>query len=217
MSSQVSDKIKLYSLATPNGQKASIALEEMKIEYEPIKIDISKGDQFSDSFVRINPNSKIPAIVDPNGPDGESFNVFESGAVLLYLAEKTGKLLPKDPRKKYEVIQWMFFQTGSVGPMFGQFNHFYKYAKDKIPYAIERYKKETKRLLKVLDKQLDGKEYLVDEYSIADIMNFTWVRSFRSYEREAGLDFDEYPNVNAWVDRISERPAVKKGLKVCPF
>lgn len=213
-----SDKIQLYSIGTPNGWKVSVALEELGLPYEGHKIDIRKGDQFSEEFIKINPNSKIPAIVDPNGPDGKPISVFESGAILLYLAEKTGKLIPQDPRKRVETLQWLFFQMAGVGPMFGQFGHFTRYAPEKIEYAINRYKNEAKRLLGVLEKQLEGKEYLVGEYTIADIATFPWVICLdKFYEARETLELDSFPNVQAWVKRCSEKPASVKGLQVLPF
>ena len=170
------DRIQLYSLATPNGQKAGIALEELGLAYEAHKVNILENEQFSEEFIAVCPNSKIPAMVDPDGPGGKPLSIFESGAMLLYLAEKTGKLLPADPHRRSECIQWLFFQMAGVGPMFGQFGHFYKFAKERIPYPTERYTSEARRLLGVLEKRLDGREYLVgDEYTIADIATFPWV------------------------------------------
>lgn len=214
-------KIELYSLATPNGMKVGVALEEMGIEYNPHTISIVKGEQFTPEFIAINPNSKIPAITDPNGPDGKPFNLFESGAILVYLAEKSGKFLSPDPRLKWEAIQWVFFQMGGVGPMFGQFGHFYKYAKAKCdhPYPVERYATETKRILGVLEKQLEGKEFLVgNEYSIADMASFPWVHALDVfYAASELLGLSNFPNVNAWKDRCIARPATAKGMKVCAF
>eukprot|EP01111_Echinosteliopsis_oligospora_P013502 TRINITY_DN484_c0_g1_i1.p1 TRINITY_DN484_c0_g1~~TRINITY_DN484_c0_g1_i1.p1 ORF type:complete len:255 (-),score=43.71 TRINITY_DN484_c0_g1_i1:54-704(-) len=212
-------KIQLYSLATPNGQKVSIALEELGLPYDAHTIDIRKGDQFTPEFVAVNPNSKIPAITDPNGPNGQSLNVFESGAILLYLAEKTGKLIPTDPIKRSQCIQWLFFQMGGVGPMFGQFGHFHKYAPEKIPYAIERYTKEARRLLGVLNKQLEGKQYLIgDEYTIADIATFPWVRCLDTgYKGWEVIGVAEFTNVTAWLERCSAKPASQKGFNVCSF
>ena len=150
------DRIQLYSLATPNGQKVSIALEELSLPYEPHKVNIMENDQFTDEFKAACPNSKIPAIVDPDGPDGKPLAIFESGAILLHLAEKTGKLIPTDARKRSECLQWLFFQMAGVGPMFGQLGHFYKFAKERLPYPTERYTNEVRRLLGVLETQLDG-------------------------------------------------------------
>ena len=213
---QYPDRIQLYSLGTPNGQKVSVALEEMELPYEAHKVDIMNGDQFTDEFVAINPNSKIPAIVDPNGPNGESFAVFESGAILIYLAEKSGKCFPSDPAARSECLQWLFFQVGGVGPMFGQFGHFYKYAKEKIPYGIERYQKETKRLLGVLEKRLQEREFLVDaEYTIADMATFPWVGSLDwGYKAAETLELDSFPAVMAWYDRCAQRHASVRGLEV---
>ncbi|GAQ91203.1 glutathione S-transferase [Klebsormidium nitens] len=208
--------IQLYSLATPNGQKIGIFLEESGIPYEPHLIDIGKGDQFSPEFVKINPNSKIPAIVDPNGPNGEEVRVFESGAIMIYLAEKyNSPLYPKDdPAKKAETLGWLFWQVGGLGPMLGQVGHFFRFTKEDVPYAKERYLTEAKRLLTVLDKALEGKEYLVGDYSIADICCVTWVKGLSFYDK-AVLDIDDYPNSKAWVERIFARPQVQKGVKVC--
>lgn len=213
---QYPDRIQLYSLGTPNGQKASVALEEMGLPYEAHKIDIMEGDQFTDEFVAINPNSKIPAIVDPNGPNGEHFAVFESGAILIYLAEKSGKCLPSDLAARSECLQWLFFQVGGVGPMFGQFGHFYKYAKEKIPYGIERYQTETKRLLGVLEKRLQEREFLAgEEYTIADIATFPWVGCLDwGYKASDMLELNSFPAVMTWYDRCANRPASVRGLKV---
>ena len=217
----MNNKIQLYSLATPNGQKVSIALEELGLDYDAHTIDIMQGDQFTNDFLKVNPNSKIPAIVDPTGADGDSLPIMESGAILLYLAEKTGKLLSKNTRLRSETLQWLFFQVGGVGPMFGQFGHFYRYAKDNCdhPYPVERYAKETKRLLTVLDKRLEGKNYLVgEEYSIADISIFPWVGCLdRFYEASDILELSTFKNVNAWFKRCSERPAAIKGAMICGF
>ena len=214
------EKIQLYSLATPNGQKVSIALEELGIEYDAHTINIMEDDQFTDKFKSINPNSKIPAIVDPNGPDGKEINIMESGAILLHLAEKSGKLLSSDPRKRNETIQWLFFQMASVGPMFGQFGHFYKYAGDKCdhPYPVKRYATEARRLLAVLDKRLEGRDYLVDDYSIADIATFPWVSCLdKFYEAGEFLKLSEFKNVNSWLARCMDKPGTQRGLNVCPF
>lgn len=214
------DRVQLYSLATPNGQKVSIALEEIGLPYEAHKVNILQGDQFLDEFKAINPNSKIPAIVDPNGPDGKPLAIFESGAILLHLAEKTGKLLPADPRKRSECLQWLFFQMANVGPMFGQFGHFYRFSQDKLPYAIERYTKEARRLLGVLETQLASHDYLVDnEYTIADIATFPWVGCLDwGYQASDDLKLQaDFPRVMAWYTRCTERPASARGAQVCPF
>ncbi len=210
--------IQLYSLGTPNGQKVSIALEEMGLAYDAHLVDISKGDQFKPEFLKINPNNKIPAIVDLDGPDGQPINVFESGAILVYLAEKSKQFLPEDPRLRTETLQWLFFQMGGIGPMFGQFGHFFKYAKDKCdhPYPLERYTNEAKRLLLVLEKRLEGRHYLVGEtYTIADMATVPWILCLSEfYKGETVLGLDQYKNVEAWVKRICERPKTKAGLRV---
>ncbi len=213
-------KIQLHSLATPNGQKVSIALEELGIEYDAHTINIMNGDQFTPEFIALNPNSKIPAILDPNGPDGEPIAVMESGAILLHLAEKSGKLLSQDPRKRNETIQWLFFQMASIGPMFGQFGHFFKYAGDKCdhPYPVERYTNEAKRLLAVLENRLEGRDYIVDEYSIADIAIFPWVLCLdKFYNGGEQLELSKFTKVQSWLDRCLDKPATQRGLNVCPF
>ena len=210
--------IELYSLGTPNGQKVSIALEEMEIPYTPHKIDIMNGDQFSPEFIKINPNSKIPAIVDPEGPDGKPLSIMESGAILVYLAQKSKKFYPEDARLQSEVLQWLFFQMGGIGPMFGQFGHFFKYAKDKCdhPYPVERYSNEARRLLKVLDTRLEGRTYLVgEEYTIADMAIMPWVQCLEVfYGAQEQLALAEYKNVSAWVKRLLSRPLTAKGMEV---
>jgi GST-like protein len=213
--------IQLYSLATPNGQKVSIALEEMKIPYEAHTINIIKGDQFTDEYIAISPNSKIPAIVDSDGPGGTQISIMESCAILMYLADKSGTLISTDPVLRNETMQWLFFQAGHVGPMFGQFGHFFVYAKDSCdhPYPVERYAKETKRLLSVLEERLSTSEYIIaDGYSIADIAIFPWVSALSMfYKAQEELELDEYAHVNAWLQKCMERPAVTAGMKVCPF
>lgn len=212
-------KIQLYSLATPNGQKIGIALEEMGIAYDAHLVNIGKGDQFKPEFVAINPNSKIPAIVDPDGPDGRPLSVFESGAILVYLAQKSKKFLPADPRLHSETLQWLFFQVGGIGPMFGQFGHFFKYAVDKCnhPYPLERYTTESKRLLSVLETHLQGKSFLVGEqYTIADMATVPWVNGLSAfYKADAKLGLNEFRNVQAWVRRVLERPKTAVGMLVC--
>ncbi|CAM6023423.1 unnamed protein product [Sphagnum balticum] len=214
----MSSTIQLYTLGTPNGMKIGIAVEEMELEYDVHIIDITKNDQFTPEFIAINPNSKIPAIVDPDGPDGKPLTVFESGAILLYLAQKTGKFLSHDPRLKWETIQWLFFQMAGVGPMFGQFGHFFKYAKEKCkdPYPVERYANEVKRLLGVLEKRLEGREYLIDDgYSIADMATMPWVYTLeRFYHAEEKLEVASFPNVVAWKARCLAHPATARGMKV---
>eukprot|EP00850_Spirogloea_muscicola_P001426 SM000005S17223 [mRNA] locus=s5:906609:908423:+ [translate_table: standard] len=209
------DKIQLWSMATPNGQKIGIALEELELPYEAHLVDIRKGDQFKPEFVAINPNSKIPAIVVPDGPGGQPLNIFESGAILIYLADKTGKLLPKDETRKWEAIQWLFFQVGGLGPMMGQLGHFSSLPKEKLdsPYPKERYLTEVKRLLTVVEKHLEGQEYLAGEYSIADISTAPWVNGLNLYLKGT-IEISDFPNIAAWLERIYARPAVQKGILV---
>jgi len=213
-------KIQLYSLATPNGQKVSIALEEMGIDYDAHTINIMKDDQFTDHFKSINPNSKIPAIVDPEGPES-NHPIMESGAILLYLAQKSGKFLSTDPVEKSNTLQWLFFQMGGVGPMFGQFGHFYKYAKDKCdhPYPVERYTKEAKRLLAVIDQKLSKTKYIAtDEYSIADMSIYPWILCLdKFYEASDTLELSSFKNIQVWKSEIDNRKATQAGLDVCPF
>lgn len=210
--------IQLYSLATPNGQKVAIALEETGLAYEAHKIDIGSGDQFDDQYVAINPNSKIPSIIDPNGPGGKPIAMMESGSILLYLADKTGKLIPGDERGRWGVTQWVFFQMASIGPMLGQFGHFYKFAAGKTDdYGATRYTNEAKRLLGVLDRRLAGRDYLCGDFSVADIATFPWIMALDFYDGKAALEYDSFENVEPWVARCTARPAVKRGLAVTPF
>lgn len=202
--------INLYTWSTPNGRKVSIMLEELALPYNVHAIDIGKGDQFMPEFVAISPNSKIPAIVDSDGPGGGPYALFESGAILLYLAEKTGKLLPTDRARRFEAIQWLMFQMGGVGPMFGQTHHFLRAAPEPVPYAIERYSKETRRLYGVLDRHLADREWLGSEYSVADIATFPWTARHEWHK----VELAEFPNVKRWYDRIAARPAVTRGMKV---
>ena len=202
--------IDLYTWPTPNGRKIHIMLEEVGLEYSTHPIDIRKGDQFEPEFLKISPNNRIPAIVDHDGADGAPYSLFESGAILIYLAEKTAMLMPKVPAKRYRVIEWLMFQMGNVGPMLGQAHHFRAYAPDPIDYAIARYTNEAGRLYHVLDKRLGENEYLAGEYSIADIATYPWLQS---YERQ-GQDIDEFPNLKRWFDTIEARPAVRRGNKV---
>ncbi len=213
----MTDKIQLYSLATPNGVKVAIALEEMAIPYDAHTINIGKGEQFTDDYIKINPNSKIPAIVDPVGDHGKPLAIMESGAILIYLAEKTGQFLPKDPTKRCQTLQWLFWQVGGQGPMFGQFGHFTFYATEKVPYAIDRYTKETKRLLAVLEKQLTQHGYIAgDEFTIADMATMPWVRALETgYKAGDVLGLHNYPNIIRWRDNLLARPAVQKALTVC--
>lgn len=198
--------IDLYTFSTPNGRKVSTMLEEVGLPYTVHSIDILSGQQFTPEFIAINPNSKIPAIVDREA----GITVFESGAILIYLAEKTGQLLPKDTKAKFQVLQWLMFQMGSVGPMFGQLNHFRKFAPKEIPYAIDRYETETLRLYGVLDQQLTGQDYICGTYSIADIAIYPWVAI---YEFQ-GLTLDRHPRLKQWCDRMASRAAVQKGMVI---
>ena len=199
--------IDLYTAATPNGWKASIALEEMELPYNVVALKLQEKDQKKPEFLAINPNGRIPAIVDR---DNDDFAVFESGAVLIYLAEKTGKLLPTDAKRRSQVIQWLMFQMGGVGPMMGQANVFFRYAPEKIEFAISRYQRESRRLLEVLNGQLKGREFLVDEYSIADIANFSWVHT----HNWSGVDIDGLDDLQGWLDRMRARKAVSRGLEI---
>ncbi|WP_158801925.1 MULTISPECIES: glutathione S-transferase N-terminal domain-containing protein [unclassified Acidisoma] len=212
------DRIQLYSVPTPNGVKASIALEEMGLTYEPHFIDISKNESFSPEFLSLNPNGKIPAIIDPEGPDGVPFGLFESGAILLYLAEKTGLFLPTDAALRYETIQWVFFQMAAVGPMFGQLGYFHKFAgreiADKRP--LERYQNESKRLLGVLETRLNDRKWIMgDDYTIADISLLGWVRNLIGFYGAGDLvNFDTLKYVPVWLERGLSRPAVQRGLEI---
>jgi GSH-dependent disulfide-bond oxidoreductase len=202
--------IDLYTWTTPNGRKVSIMLEELGLPYRAHAINIGKGDQFTPDYVAINPNSKIPSIVDPDGPEGKPYAMMESGAILVYLAGKTGKLLPGSERGKYDMLQWLMFQMGGVGPIFGQVHHFVRAAKESDPYSIQRYIKETRRLYSVLDARLRDREYLADGYSIADIATYPWVARYEWHK----TSFSDFPHVKRWFDAISKRPAVQKGMKV---
>ncbi|EJN04937.1 glutathione S-transferase N-terminal domain-containing protein [Phyllobacterium sp. YR531] len=212
------DRLQLYSLATPNGVKVSIALEELGIPYEPHFVDITKNETWTPEFLSLNPNGKIPAIIDPDGPGGKPLALFESGAILLYLAEKTGELLPADPAKRYETIQWVFFQMAAIGPMFGQLGFFHKFAgreyEDKRPH--ERYRAESQRLLGVLETRLEGRDWIMgDEYTIADISMLGWVRNLIGfYGAREIVEFDALKNVPAWLERGLARPAVQRGLEI---
>ncbi|WP_394782116.1 glutathione binding-like protein [Undibacterium sp.] len=203
--------IDAYSWPTPNGHKIHIMLEECELPYRAIPINIGTGDQFGPDFLAISPNNKIPAIVDADGPDGKPISLFESGAILVYLAGKTGKFLGKTDREKYLALQWLMFQMGGLGPMLGQAHHFRLYAPEKIAYAVDRYTNESKRLYGVLDKQLSKTEFLAgDEYTIADIAAFPWTRSAANQ----GIDWAEFPHAKRWFDQIDARPAVQRGVAV---
>jgi GST-like protein len=203
--------IEAWTWPTPNGHKVHIALEELELPYKVIPVNIGAGDQFKPEFLAITPNHRIPAIVDPDGPGGRRIALFESGAILIYLAEKAGRLIPTDPHARYTCLQWVMFQMGGIGPMFGQYNHFAHWAPEKIPYAIERYQNEVLRLHRVLDKRLAEAKWLAgDEYSIADIITYPWLRS----PERRGVDFAEFPNVKRWFEAVDTRPAVKRGVAV---
>ena len=203
--------IDLYTWTTPNGHKVHIMLEEIGAEYTAHPINIGKGDQFEDEFLKISPNNKIPAIVDQDGPSGKPYALFESGAILMYLADKADRLLPKDPVKRYDAIQWLMFQMGSIGPMLGQAHHFNKYAPEKIEYAVKRYENEANRLYSVMDRRLADTKFLAgNDYSIADIATWPWLRSAETQ----GVNIDDYPNVRRWFEMIGDRENVKKGLQV---
>jgi GST-like protein len=214
------DRLQLYSLTTPNGVKVSIALEEIGLPYEAHRVSFDTNDQLSPEFLSLNPNNKIPAIIDPNGPGGKPLPLFESGAILIYLAEKTGKLLPRDPALRYQAIQWLMFQMGGIGPMFGQVGFFHKFAgreiEDKRPR--DRYVNESKRLLGVLEKNLEDKLWMVgDEYTIADIAIFPWVRNLVGfYEAGELVGFKNFPNVQRVLNAFLDRPAVVRGLNIPP-
>jgi GSH-dependent disulfide-bond oxidoreductase len=203
--------IDLYTWATPNGHKVSIMLEELALEYRVHPVDIGNDEQFAADYVAINPNAKIPTIVDQDGPGGGQFEVFESGAILIYLAEKTGRLLSPDPRQRSQAIQWLMFQVGGIGPMFGQAQHFRRFAPRPLPYAIERYSKEASRLYGVLDKRLSAREFLADGgYSIADIATYPWI----TRHEWQGVSIADYPNVHRWCGTVGQRPAVQQGMQV---
>jgi len=203
--------IDVYSWATPNGHKIHILLEELGLPYRVHAVDIGAGDQFKPDFLSISPNNKIPAIVDADGPDGKPISLFESGAILLYLAGKSGRFLGHTDREKFNTLQWLMFQMGGVGPMLGQAHHFRIYAPEKIEYAVNRYTNEAKRLYGVIDKQLSQHHYLAgNEYTIADIATFPWIRSWKNQ----GIELSEYPRLKTWFDAIGERPAVKRGVEV---
>ena len=201
----------LHFWPTPNGYKVSILLEELGWAYNVLSVHIGKGEQFAPDFLRISPNNKIPALVDSEGPDGAAIALFESGAILMYLAEKSGgRFMPEDPRGRYDVLQWLMFQMGGIGPMLGQAHHFRKYAPEPIDYAIQRYTGEAKRLYGVLDRSLAEAPYLAGEYSIADIATYPWIRPFRWQ----GQDLGDFPHLKRWFEAIDARPAVQRGLAV---
>jgi GST-like protein len=212
------DQIQLYSRNTPNGVKVSIMLEETGLPYEPHMIDIGQNETWTPEFLSLNPNGKIPAIIDPEGPGGRPFGLFESGAILLYLADKTGRFIPADPASRWETTQWLFFQMAAIGPMFGQLGYFHRFAgkeiEDKRP--LQRYVTESKRLLGVLEGRLDGRDWMMGDYSIVDISLLGWVRNLITfYEARELVGYDSLSNVPAWLDRGLARPAVRRGLEVC--
>jgi len=203
--------IDVFSWPTPNGHKVHIMLEECGLPYRALPINIGAGDQFKPEFLKISPNNKIPAITDPEGPDGKPISLFESGAILVYLAAKTGKFMPQGDRARYEVLEWLMFQMGSVGPMLGQAHHFRMYAPEKIPYAIDRYSNEAKRIYGVIDRRLAQSAWLAGaQYTIADIATFPWLRSWQNQ----GIVLSDYPHLEAWFNKIAGRPAVQRGVKV---
>jgi len=202
--------IDLYTWPTPNGEKVHIFLEETGLEYSVIPVNILTGDQFASEFLKISPNNKMPAMVDRDGPDGKPYAVFESGAMLLYLAEKTGQFMPSGMAERYTVIQWLMFQMGGIGPMLGQAHHFRLYAPEKIEYAFNRYTNEASRLYRVEDTRLAEVEYLAGDYSIADMATYPWLR----YHENQGQKLEDYPHLKRWYDAISARPAVQRGLAV---
>jgi GST-like protein len=203
--------LEVWSWPTPNGHKVHIAVEELGLPYRVVPVNIGAGEQFRPDFLAITPNHRIPALVDPDGPGGTPLSLFESGAILIYLAEKTGRLIPADPAARYVCLQWLMFQMGGVGPMFGQYGHFHSYAPEKLAYPMERYANEVKRLHAVLDKRLAQAAYLAgDAYSIADIATYPWLR----FPERRGIDFADYPNVKRWFEAIDARPAVQRGVEV---
>jgi GST-like protein len=203
--------IDVFSWPTPNGHKVHILLEECGLPYRAHPVNIGTGDQFKPDFLAISPNNKIPALTDPDGPDGQPISLFESGAILLYLAGKTGRFLPEGVRERYEVLQWVMFQMGGVGPMLGQNHHFRQYAPEKLPYAIDRYTNEAKRLYGVIDRRLAASAWLGGaDYSIADIATWPWLRNWKNQ----GIELSEYPHLEAWFHAIDQRPAVQRGVKV---
>lgn len=202
--------IHLYSWNTSNGKKISVALEEMGLAYEFHPIDISKDEQFQPHFLKISPNNRIPAIIDTEGPEGREISVFESGAILIYLAEKTGKFMPNDAHKRIEVLEWLMWQMGGLGPMQGQAHHFRRAAKEQVPYGIKRYTDETNRLYGVLDRRLEGRDFICNELSIADFACIGWISRWEWVD----IDWATYPNLKAWLDRMMARPAVAKGMDI---
>ncbi len=202
--------IDFYTWKTPNGYKISIMLEETKMPYTVHPVDISKKEQFTEAFLKLNPNHKIPVMVDQNGPHGKPLTIVESGAILIYLAEKSGQLLSADPIKRMLALQWLIFQVSGLGPMLGQAHHFLHYAPEKVPYAVERYTNEAKRLYGILNKRLTEVEYLAEDYSIADIACYPWI----TYHKAQNINLDEFPQVKRWFEAIAARPAVQIGMQI---
>lgn len=202
--------IECYTWPTPNGHKVSIMLEETGLEHTVIPVDIQVGEQFEEKFLAISPNNRIPAIIDRDGPGGKEISIFESGAILIYLAEKSGQFMPSEPHARMDVLQWLMFQMGNVGPIFGQCNHFRTYAPEQVPYAIDRYTKEVGRLYGVMDKQLGRKEFLAGDYSIADMATYSWTLGYKRY----GYSMDDYPNLKRWQAALTERPGVARGMEL---
>ncbi len=203
--------IALYTWSTPNGRKVSILLEELGLPYDVRPVDITRRAQYAPEFLALSPNGKIPVIVDPAGPDGRPIVVFESGAILIYLAEKAGRLLPRDARSRIDVLQWLMFQMGSIGPMLGQAHHFLRFAKERVPYAVQRYGDEARRLYGVLDRRLQERDWIAgDDYSIADIATYPWIARHPWQE----IALAEFPAVQRWFERVGARPAVQRGMEV---
>jgi GSH-dependent disulfide-bond oxidoreductase len=203
--------LQLYSWPTPNGHKIHIMLEECGLKYDVIPVNIGAGDQFKPEFLKISPNNKMPAIVDSDGPDGKPISIFESGAILIYLAAKTGKFMPKNDRDKYTVLQWLMFQMGGVGPMLGQNHHFRTYAPEKLPYAIDRYTNEAKRIYGVIDRQLAANRFIAGKtYTIADMAIYPWLRNWKAQ----GVELSDYPHLKAWFEGLEKRPAVQRGCQL---
>ncbi len=205
-----SQPIQVHSFPTPNGQKVTIMLEELAVPYEHHLVDIRKDDQFAPEFLKISPNNKIPAIVDPDGPGGAPLSIFESGAILKYLGTKFGRFYPQDMRQQVEVDEWVFWQVGGLGPMLGQANHFGRFAKEKVPYAIKRYTNEAHRLYGVLDRRLRGRDYICGEVSIADFMCIGWANGYEHYD----ISLDEFPDFAAWHARMNARPGTRRGIEI---
>lgn len=210
MAAKQTRPIDLYFWPTPNGKKITIMLEELAVPYELHFVNIGKGEQFKPEFLAISPNNRIPAIVDPEGPDGKPISIFESAAIMMYLGRKFGKFYPQDERSRVVVEEWLMWQMGNVGPMFGQANHFRHYAPEKVPYAITRYTNEVHRLYRVLNTRLEGRDFVADEYSIADMALIGWMRDMERY----GVEANEFPNAKKWIDRLQARPATARGLDV---